>query len=393
MGSLHGAEACELVGLFLLSKMKDILNPKEYGLYRDDGLIVHECSAGKVERTSKAIRKLFSKHGFNITIETGQKRVEFLDIILDLNNDTYRPYKKENSETVYVHKQSNHPEYIKREIPRMVNKRLNNLSKIKCDFEFIKDGYQETLKKSDYKADLKYADKGQDTIQGSKRRRKRKVIYFQPPFSLNVKTSLGKKFLRLVRKHFTSSHPLYKILNPKCLKVSYCCLPNVKREITSINRAVRNTNKPEASTRTCNCRGAKDNKSVCPLNGNCLKTNIIYQAEVKSNGEERIYVGSTGNSFKTRYALHKASLTREGHKNPTTLSSYYWEQRNKGYQPQIKWTIIKEVRGQYNQKYGCPLCNRERLEIARADKRKLLNKRNELRANCPHNRNCFFATI
>ena len=143
----------------------------------------------------------------------------------------------------------------------------------------------------------------------------------------------------------------------------------------------------------CNCRGAKDDTSICPLNGNCLESNIIYRADIKSNGEERTYLGSTGNSFKTRYALHKASLKNEAHKNPTTLSSYFWEQCKNGNQPQIKWNIVKKVRGHYNQKHGCPLCNRERLEIARANKAKLLNKRNELRANCPHNRNCFFATI
>ena len=45
MGSLHGAEACELVGLFLLEQMRTILEPENYGLYRDDGLIVHDISA------------------------------------------------------------------------------------------------------------------------------------------------------------------------------------------------------------------------------------------------------------------------------------------------------------------------------------------------------------
>ena len=142
----------------------------------------------------------------------------------------------------------------------------------------------------------------------------------------------------------------------------------------------------------CNCRGGNKDKSICPLNGSCLKSNIIYRADISSNGEEKYYVGSTGNDFKTRYALHKASLKNVNHKNPTTLSRYYWQQKEKGNNPQIKWSIVKEIRGKFNQRNGCHLCNRERLEIARSNKKKMLNKRNELRANCPHYRKNYFAT-
>ena len=36
MGSFHGAEVCDLVGLYILDKLKSIFN--NCGLYRDDGL-------------------------------------------------------------------------------------------------------------------------------------------------------------------------------------------------------------------------------------------------------------------------------------------------------------------------------------------------------------------
>ena len=42
MGSYDGAETCELIGLYMLSLIKPILNDK-VGLYRDDGLIA--CNA------------------------------------------------------------------------------------------------------------------------------------------------------------------------------------------------------------------------------------------------------------------------------------------------------------------------------------------------------------
>ena len=38
MGSFDGAELCELVGLYLLSKLETLLGKPAVGLYRDDGL-------------------------------------------------------------------------------------------------------------------------------------------------------------------------------------------------------------------------------------------------------------------------------------------------------------------------------------------------------------------
>ena len=38
MGSYDGAEVCELVGLYLLSKISPIMSRDSVGLYRDDGL-------------------------------------------------------------------------------------------------------------------------------------------------------------------------------------------------------------------------------------------------------------------------------------------------------------------------------------------------------------------
>ena len=177
---------------------------------------------------------------------------------------------------------SNHPDHVKRQIPKMVNERLNCLSKTKEDFESIKRNYQEALERSSYKFQLNYLEK---TNNRDKKKRRRKIIYFQPPFSLSVKTPLGRKFLQLVKKHFHPKHPLYKILNPKCLKISYCCLPNVKREITSINNAVRSRQVDDKNKEWCNCRGRKKDQTICPLNGYCQKASIIYKAEISSNGK------------------------------------------------------------------------------------------------------------
>ena len=86
---------------------------------------------------------------------------------------------------------------------------------------------------------------------------------------------------------------------------------------------------------------------------------------------KKTYIGSTGTTFKERFRNHKRSLTTEKYKNETALSMYYWKEKKQGNEPSVKWNIKTEVKGRFNWKFGCPLCNRERLKIARAKKRKI----------------------
>ena len=387
MGSLHGAEACELVGLFLLNELKECAEPGAYGLYRDDGLMVVQKSACEMERLSKMIRSIFKRHGLNITIEIDLKRVEFLDVIMDLQQNSFRPYKKPNSETIYMSKLSNHPNYIKKQIPLMVNNRLNSLSKRKSDFDFVKTNYQDALKKSHYDNELKYTNPTAKQATNGKKKRRRKIIYFQPPFSLSVKTPIGRCFLKIIKKHFHAKHPLYKILNHRCIKLSYSCLGNIKTEIAASNKALMGSE--DKDLRQCNCRKPEN----CPLEGKCLKKNIIYKAEITSNSagtESKFYIGSAGNDFKQRYTNHKSSLKYISKRKTTELSKFYWELKDKGVTPNIKWSIMREVRSNYSLKNGCTLCNTEKYLIASAEKRRLLNKRSELKRVCPHYYSSFF---
>ena len=60
MGSYHGAEVCELVGLFLLSKLLAIFGAGNYGLYRDDGLaVVKNISDRCADNIRKKLKKTF----------------------------------------------------------------------------------------------------------------------------------------------------------------------------------------------------------------------------------------------------------------------------------------------------------------------------------------------
>lgn len=136
MGSYHGAEICDLVGLLILNNLSDILPATSFGLYRDDGLAFTEVvSPCHLERLKKKLIKRMKDIGFKITIDIGNIKTNFLDITLDLYRDTFRPYRKPNSCISYISNLSNHPTYIKRALPGMIEKRLIRLSKSASEFD------------------------------------------------------------------------------------------------------------------------------------------------------------------------------------------------------------------------------------------------------------------
>ena len=208
MGSYDGAETCELIGIYMLSliasKFKD-----EVGLYRDDGLAVCKATPKEIEKTKKEVCNVFKSKGLKITIDANKKIVHFLDVTFDLTDGSYKPYMKPNNKLSYVHQQSNHPPALLKNIPLNINKRLTNISSSKEVFDESIAPYQQALKESGYDHKLTY---NPEPTPRTKRKRKRDITWYNPPFDSNVKTNLGRKFLRIVDKCFQKKHPLYKIL-------------------------------------------------------------------------------------------------------------------------------------------------------------------------------------
>ena len=85
--------------------------------------------------------------------------------------------------------------------------------------------YENALKKSGYDVSLKYTPtQNPDENNQQREQMKRKVIWFNPPYSLYVKTNVGKLFLKLLHRHFPRAHKFYKIFNSNTVKISYCCM-------------------------------------------------------------------------------------------------------------------------------------------------------------------------
>ena len=100
MGAHDGAETCDLVGLYILDKMKTNFPEINFGLYRDDGLgATKTARKSKMEQKKKAIVKMFKSMGLEITIDTNMHIVNFLDVTMNIKDGSYWPYCKPNSTT------------------------------------------------------------------------------------------------------------------------------------------------------------------------------------------------------------------------------------------------------------------------------------------------------
>ena len=130
MGCLDGTEVSDLTGLYILSKTKSVFETQnDVGLYKDGGLgIFRNLSGPEIERVRKEIITIFKECGLSLTTKTNLKVVQFLDIELDLINNTYRPYKKPNGNPMYINVNSNYPTSIIKQIPSSIKRRLSNLS-------------------------------------------------------------------------------------------------------------------------------------------------------------------------------------------------------------------------------------------------------------------------
>ena len=98
-----------------------------------------EEGPGEVERVTKKLHKLFETEGLKITCEAGKNGTDFLDLYFDLKHDKYRQWRKPNSNPLYVHKDSNHPPQVLKEIPNMIEKMVSKNSSSKAEFVKLRE--------------------------------------------------------------------------------------------------------------------------------------------------------------------------------------------------------------------------------------------------------------
>ena len=294
------------------------------------------------DNTRKTLIQIFKDIGLKITVQTNLKIVNYLDITLDLSKETYEPYRKPNDIPIYINAMSNHPPTVIAHIPNAVEKRLSTLSSNKKVFDKSSKLYKEALQKCGYKKNINYEIQKVDEKkeENKNKKRSRKIIWYNPPFSANVKTNIGRKFLALIKKHFPPENKFHKIFNKNTTKISYSCMKNMNSIIRShndkiIKQSQNNENDP-VKVNSCNCRKS----SECPLKGKCKIESIVYKATVTYENTEKIYIGLSGGSFKDRYRNHMKSFKHGKYANDTELSKHIWQLKRKNTKYEIDWTIL-----------------------------------------------------
>ena len=181
------------------------------------------------------IIKAFKLLGLRIEIASNLKTVDFLDVTLNLNKGTFKPFSKSNSATTYINIDSNHPRSLLKQILNAVNQRINRLSSRKRIFEKSKSIYDEVLKNCRFLGGLEYVNPVNSGSNGRSRRsgthapvkvgdtnnnysnrrgkyRNRRVIWFNPLFCKLTNINISKYFLILLDRHFRRDNQLRKFL-------------------------------------------------------------------------------------------------------------------------------------------------------------------------------------
>ena len=164
--------------------------------------------------------------------------------------------------STYINKNCNHPPSIVKKLTKSIEKsNLETLSSKDIFDKFLKV-YQDALKDGGFSNDLDYVENKNNT-NDNKRKTKRKIIRFNPPFSKSIKINIGKIFLELLSKHFRKNQKMHKIFNRNAVKISYSCTKNIGSIILANNRNILNT---IVQSHGFTCRV----KSSCFVNGECL---------------------------------------------------------------------------------------------------------------------------
>ena len=287
----------------------------------------------EIERKKKQIVKVFKDCGLSITIKCNLKSEDFLDITFDLLNEIYKPYRKPNNKPLYINKHSNHPPNILKQLPKSIEKRISETSSNIDVFNRSIKIYNDALHESNFKETLQFLI---NNYKNQKRKRKWNIIWFNPPYSKNVKTNIGKTFLQLLSKHFPEDHQMHKIFNKNTLKVSYSCscMNNVSSILSTHNKNILN---PKQTSFGCNCR----NKDNCE----CLTPNIIRCADIITDNDHKFYYGTSETTFKKRHSNRTWDFKHVKYKHAAEFAKYIEQFKNNNFNYSVKWLIASKLYG------------------------------------------------
>ena len=178
------------------------------------------------------------------------------------------------------------------------------MSSDKTVFKNSRELFNNALSNSGFDDKIKFQPLTENKDRSRNKNKGQKIVWFNLPYSYNVATNIGKKFLLLLDKHFPKAYKLSKVFNRNNVKVSYSSIPNFASVINSHNKKILNENIPKPTSASCNCKV----KATCPLDSNCLQSSLVYTCKAatpKITNDYLHYIGLTENTFKDRYISMK----------------------------------------------------------------------------------------
>ena len=140
----------------------------------------------------------------------------------------------------YMHTECSHspslPPNIIKHVPASIETRLSNLSSTEILFKESTTHYKDNLRQSGCNKKVKC--KLTDTNHQKHSKHKRKIIWFNPPFSKNISTDIRKSLLGLLDLHFPKNHIYNSIFNRNKIKVSYNFMQNIKSNQLSYKQKI-----------------------------------------------------------------------------------------------------------------------------------------------------------
>ena len=189
------------------------LKKKSISLYRDDGLSTfRNYNSHQSNKIRKDLTKLFKKYKLNLDIKCNLKTVDYLDISCNFNTGIYKPFNKPKNKPLYINATSNYPPSVLKQIAKSVSKRMTANT---CNEDiFCKSApfHNSILQDCGFNENIKYYP--EELVPSRKRKNhSRNIIWYNPPFSRNVKPNVGKHFFKFLKKRWGKNHKYHKNKN------------------------------------------------------------------------------------------------------------------------------------------------------------------------------------
>ena len=170
-------------------------------------------------------------------------------------------------------------------------------------------------------------------------------------------------------------------------------MPNMAQIISRHNSKAGRQQQPlaAAEVKTCSCPKAVRDSKTCPLGGQCLKDNTVYQATVtqEPSGKVETYIGLASTTWKARLAVHKTSMKHKPNpqaksQNGTELSTHTWKLKDQGIKFSLSWKLIDRAQALNPSTKICRLCLTEKYHLMYSKGAATLNARSEFYTACRH---------